>query len=383
MSGIQLSPTELKGLEQLGDEEPVSDDYVFSTSAPATKDDGSKKEEKKKAPPAKYEPPMQMKFELLTSEANNICQNQEAFEGVRLEFHRHLGSTLTLTHILSGQADKPGTNMEGQAADYALVGQFNAPLSYVVDAVKARGSRLVENTDRPARRAKDRVQSIVRFGTRGDWLSKVIVSKGRHTGRVTGSGRGAKASLQVGYEYTDAKTNVGLSLGSGHGLTASYTQRAYYNSSKDNNTELYMGGELSYLPSQAASALSLATRLVHRHSIFTAFVSDNPSPASRAGLPGIGHFTYARRVERCGTWAARLLLLRDGNTDAFGFRAITAFGFDYHLSQGAVKAYLDSSGRASALAEITLNPLMSLSCSVDGNFPANDYHAGLALQVHL
>lgn len=390
MSSIPLSATELAGLDQLDDELPASDSSVFYKQS---SDDASSPSAAAPAASRRRMLPMAHKFETLTNEANNVCSNQEAFDGVRLEFHRHLGSVLTLTHALSGSMDRPGTNMEGQSADYSLIGQFNAPLSYVGKVFRSMWRDGVRKADgcialeeAPGARSQNRAQVLYRWSTRGDWLSRMLLNYRGHAVKLTGRGRGKQSHLAGVYELTGADFHTSLSLCSQTGLLASYTQRVighYPDGQKEPPRELYLGCELNYSPSQAASSLSFAGRLRSRDDIFTLFASDCPSPLSRAGLAGLAHFTYARRAARAGTWATRLLLLRDANTDAYGFSAIAAVGFDYHLPQGGMKAYIDSSGRATATAEISLNPLMSLACCVDASFPQNDYKAGLALQLHL
>lgn len=316
---------------------------------------------------------------MLTTEANQVCENPEVFEGLRLEYNRHLSDQLSLTHICQGHTDAQQQQEGVQPGEYILIAQS------VMDLDRVKRLKFTSAlADSPGSRtpAKNRLVSVARYGSRGDFLTRFMVNHGAWSGRLMCSGRDKQPNWQLGVDYSGEDFSVGWQLSTNQGASLSYVQQLY--SSKLLRSALHLGVQLNYVHAQAASALAFSTRYIKGPNVFTAMVSDSPSPLSMTGLPGVGQFCYARRTSPHSTWATRLMCLRDKQAHLYGFAFLSTIGYEYRFpASGAVKGYLDSSGRCSVTAEHNLTPFMGVSICVDADFANADYKAGVALQVHL
>lgn len=378
MSDLKLSAKELESLNQFdlesSDENQFFEEPTAEVKQPTTP--------RTRARPGSI---YAHKFDTLTQEANSVCDVQEAWDGLRFEYNRHVSDRLTLVHICQGGIDLTGQGQD--PGEYVLVAQSLVNLDDITPFGKSRVS--IAGEDAPARASpnaipKNKFLGVARYGSRGDWMSRLQVSSPSTVARLMCSGRGRQSNFQAALEYSGRQSYMSLQLSTNQGIVASYVGEIY-NSTRHNQLQIHCGGQLNYVHSQAASALALVARIdkgpaKSRHSV-TVMASDSPSPLSN--LPGIAQLCYARKLDNNITWASRLLLMRNQNSDLYGFMAHASVGFDYKFNSGSVKGSIDSSGRLVVINESIISPLMSFSCCIDADYGNKEYKGGVALQFHL
>ena len=379
MADLKLSQKELETLNQVDLTEVAEDSFFEETS------NVEKPKKTRQTRPRSFTPYAQ-KFESLTNEANSICDNQEVFDGLRLEYNRPVSDQLTLTHVCQGSVDFQGQGTD--PGEYLLIAQSIVGL----DNLFSRNQTRVQESDtRSAARGPtlpdNRFIGVARFGSRGDFMSRLQVSTPSWLARVMCTGRGKQHNWQTGLEYTGTNSHLSLQLSTNQGIVGSYVGEVYPNrQQKTNGLQIHLGGQINYVHSQAASALALVARFekgtAKNKQVLTLMGSDSPSPLSN--LPGVGQLCYARKLDLGITWATRLLLMRNQNSDLYGFMAHASIGYEYKLnSSGSVKGYIDSTGRVSLVSEQVINPILSLTLCLDADYAQKEYKGGVAVAFHL
>ncbi|MDP2436783.1 MAG: hypothetical protein Q8P67_13620 [archaeon] len=381
---LKLSEKELESLKNAVDLAEVDDSAFFAAEEA---DPAHPMKAKPSRPSNRSGPLYSQKFETLTHEASSVADNPEIFDGLRFEYNRHVSDRLSLSHICQGTVDTQGQGQD--PGEYMLAAQCVLPLTPLLKRLRVVDGETPTRAGQPAL-PENRFVGVFRTGTRGDYMSRLMVQTRHWTSRLMLTGRSGprnSTNWQSGLEYTGPSSHLSLQLSTNQGITASYVGQVHPSGAgRSGQTQIHLGTQLNYVHSQAASALALVGRIEKgtpkNKQVLTVMGSDSPSPLSN--LPGVAQICYARKLDTGITWASRLLLMRNQNSDLYGFMAHASIGYEYRFAtSGSLKGTLDSSGRVSVLTEQILSPIMSLSLCFDADYGAKEYKAGLGLAFHL